>query len=609
LNWYFGRLNELMSYRPWAGLILLRRVKMEYKIMRRLLSIVLAILILGSCNEIKSPSIGILSFDDLQAKGFLVLDTKFGNWIAAYSKASIVEQTDLNKSGTLFDTPMIVDSIYNYHPKTPALIGKEDNLIVKLIVKTSGTSKAKKIKELIISTSGTTDLSDIEEVKVYFTGSVEKFSIENPFGKVAEPATSLSIKGEIELQEGNNFFWVSYKLSKKADLLNKVAAAIVSVNLGKGNKSKISLSTDAHSKRIGYALRKHMDDDIHTYRIPGLATTNNGTLIGVYDNRRNGSVDLQEDVDIGMSRSTDGGKSWEPMKVIVDMGEWGGKPQEENGIGDPSILVDRQTNTIWVAGIWAHGHPGKRNWLASKPGLEEEQTSQFVLVKSEDDGITWSEPINITKQIKDSKWHLLLAGPGKGITLKDGTLIFPAQFKDEKQVPHSTLIFSKDHGETWRIGNALRHDTTEAQLVQLKDGSIMINARNDEARNTKGIGRVVGITRDLGQSWKVHQSSITALEESTCMASLVNLEFEKYGKFMLFSNPNTHSGRHHITIKASFDEGKTWPLDKQLLLDEGNGRGYSCITKIDEETIGILYEGSQSDMVFEKVLVSEIFNQ
>lgn len=577
--------------------------------MRRLLSIVLAILILGSCNEIKSPNLGLLSLDDLQAKGFSVLKTKFGNRMAMLSKASIVENTNLKKSGTLSGTSMVVDSLYTHQPKTPALIGKDDNPMVKLNIVTSGSSKPKKIKELVISTSGTTNLSDIEEVKVYYTGSDEKFSTENSFGKAVKPAMSLSIKDEIELKEGNNFIWVSYELSENADLLNKVDADVVSVTFDRRKKMDVSSSPIAHSKRIGHALRKHMDDGIHTYRIPGLATTNKGTLIGVYDNRRNGSVDLQEDVDVGMSRSADGGVTWEPMKVMMDMAEWGGKPNEENGIGDPSILVDRKTNTIWVAGIWAHGHPGKRNWWASKPGLEPEQTSQFVIVKSEDDGITWSEPINITKQIKDPKWHLLLAGPGKGITLKDGTLVFPAQFKNEYQVPHSTLIYSQDNGKTWRIGTALRHDTTEAQLVQLEDGSIMINARNDEARNTEGIGRVVGITRDLGQNWKVHPSSITALEESTCMGSLVNLEFEKYGKIMLFSNPNTHSGRHHMTIKASFDEGKTWPLDKQLLLDEGNGRGYSCMTKIDENTIGILYEGSQSDLIFEKVAISEIIGQ
>ena len=90
------------------------------------------------------------------------------------------------------------------------------------------------------------------------------------------------------------------------------------------------------------------------------------------------------------------------------------------------------------------------------------------------------------------------------------------------------------------------------------------------------------------------------------MASLANEAFEKYGRLLLFSNPNTHTGRFNMTIKVSKDEGQTWPESNWLLLDQGRGRGYSCITKIDEETVGILYEGSQADMVFEKVAITEI---
>src|SRR5690606_11074179 len=97
-------------------------------------------------------------------------------------------------------------------------------------------------------------------------------------------------------------------------------------------------------QRIGIALRQRGEDNVDTYRIPGLATTNTGTLIGVYDVRWNDPVDLQENIDVGMSRSTDGGRTWEPMKIIMDMGEYGGLPEDQNGIGDPAVLVDRNTN-------------------------------------------------------------------------------------------------------------------------------------------------------------------------------------------------------------------------------------------------------------------------
>ncbi|NND33419.1 MAG: exo-alpha-sialidase [Saprospiraceae bacterium] len=351
------------------------------------------------------------------------------------------------------------------------------------------------------------------------------------------------------------------------------------------------------------ALRKHNDAGVHTYRIPGLVTTNRGSLIAVYDVRKNGSVDLQEDIDIGMSRSTNGGNSWEEMKIIADMGEWEGLGHSENGIGDPSILVDRNEGTIWVAGIWAHGHPGKRNWHASGPGLSPDSTSQLMLVKSDDDGITWSDPINITSQVKRPEWYLLLQGPGKGITLRNGTLVFPAQFKDENQIPHATIIYSPDHGESWKIGSGAKSQTTESQVVELSDGSLMLNMRDD-----RGGSRSVFITHDMGKNWQEHSSSRSALPEPICMASLIRHEYRNQS-LLIFSNPADTGARRNITIKLSFDEGKSWPESYHTRIDSGTGRGYSCLTSIDPDTIAILYEGSRADLVFQKFALTDLLKE
>jgi sialidase-1 len=366
--------------------------------------------------------------------------------------------------------------------------------------------------------------------------------------------------------------------------------------------------------RKGWVLRDHNDGGIHTFRIPGLATTNKGTLIAVYDMRWEGSWDLQGDIDVGMSRSIDGGNSWEPMKVIMDMKEWGGLSQAENGIGDPSILVDRTNNTIWVAAVWAHGHKGKRNWTASKPGLDPSVTSQFMLVRSDDDGLTWSNPINITKQVKKEEWPLLLQGPGKGITLKDGKIVFPAQYKDKDHIPHATLIWSNDHGQNWHIGNGAKSNTTESQLIELDTGSLMLNMRDNRNRDDKSNsnGRSIATTNDLGLTWVQHATSGGALIEPVCMASLIKEDFVIEGQsksLVLFSNPASKYERKNITVKMSFDDGNTWPVDHHVLLDEGIGRGYSCMTKIDHQHIGILYESSRADLVFQIIDIEKIFDK
>ncbi len=340
---------------------------------------------------------------------------------------------------------------------------------------------------------------------------------------------------------------------------------------------------------------------MNTYRIPGLATTNRGTLIAVYDVRHRNGGDLPGDIDVGMSRSVDGGRSWEPMRILMDMGN---DPRHRyDGVGDPAILVDRVSGTLWVAGLWSHGN---RGWHGSGPGLTPDETGQIVLVRSDDDGATWSKPINITSQIKKDAWCLMLQGPGKGITMRDGTLVFAAQFQDaldKKRLPYSTIIYSRDHGQTWQAGTGAHEDTTEAQVVELDPGVLMLNCRYNRAPS-----RVVMTTRDLGKTWQEHPTSKQALiEPGACMASLIDVgrETHRESQWLLFSNPNSTTARHRITIKASPDRGSTWPLNHQLLLDEGLGAGYSCMSMIDDQTIGIVYEGSQAHLTFQRIPLSE----
>ena len=290
--------------------------------------------------------------------------------------------------------------------------------------------------------------------------------------------------------------------------------------------------------------------------------------------------------------------------IPMTFGEDGGMPKAQNGVGDPAILVDTKTGAIWTIAAWTHGMGNHRAWHNSQDGMTKERTAQLVLSKSIDDGKTWSEPINVTEQVKDPSWKFLLQGPGRGITMLDGTLVFPIQYIDSTRIPNAGIMYSKDRGETWHIHNHARTNTTEAQVAEVTPGVLMLNMRDN-----RGGSRAVATTTDFGETWVEHPSSRSVLQEPVCMASLIKVEAADnvYGKdILLFSNPNTTKGRHHITIKASLDGGLTFPTEYDVLLDEAHGWGYSCLTLIDSETVGILYESSVAHMTFQAVPLNDI---
>jgi len=499
--------------------------------------------------------------------------------------------------------PMTVQRVTLAQNATPLLVRNQVNPLCHAIIEVDGHTDPLVLREVASDLQGA---SDIAAVEVYSTGSEERLqaaadrvllgAVENPDGGARK------LTCELALAPGRNVVWLSVRLRDGANLDHQLAGRIRSLTIGDQGITP-EIPTPLRPKRLGIALRQAGDDGVKCYRIPGLATTKQGTLIAVYDIRYHGWSDLPARVDVGMSRSADGGRTWEPMRTILHMGNPDEPGAMGNGVGDPAILVDQETGTLWVAALWSHG---KRGVHGSQPGLSPDQTGQFILARSDDDGKTWSDPINITSQVKFPKWNLLLQGPGAGICLRDGTLVFPAQYWDEteKRLPHSTLIHSRDHGLTWQCGTGAKPDTTEAQVVELTDGSLMLNMRDNRGRSGNGF-RAVATTRDLGQTWQAHPTSGKALPEPVCMASLIRVRpaSAAYPKgILVFSNPaRGKAPRQEMTIKLSFDDGQTWPADNQLLLDALPGAGYSCLTVVDDRTLGIVYEGSQAHLVFQRL--------
>ena len=471
--------------------------------------------------------------------------------------------------------PLHVVSVETVQPVCPAFVREDFNPVLGLRVEVAGDEGALELEGIELGFGGTTRMDDIGHFEVR-AGSADP---------AAEPgAVILAGEGAVEkrvisskhrLERGTHWFWVSPQIKEGASLDGVVDASVFGIQAG-GKFHRPEVASPPGTQRIGYAVRLPGDDGSKCYRIPGLVRTKSGALLAVYDIRYDHARDLPANIDVGVSRSLDQGRSWEPMRVAIDMGD---DPKHgHDGVGDPAIAVDPKTGRIWIAALWSHGN---RSWHGSGPGLSPEETGQLVLVHSDDEGKSWSKPRNITRQTKDPAWRLFFNGPGAGIVLRDGTLVFAAQYRAADGTPWSTLIRSKDGGETWETGSGVKSDTTEAQVAELEDGSIMINCRDN-----RGGSRTIAVSRDLGETWELHATDRKALREPVCMGSLLALEDSLW-----FSNPDSVKARDRMTLKQSRDQGMTWPEERHRLYDSRGGFGYSCLAPVDGGRIGVIYEG------------------
>ena len=515
-------------------------------------------------------------------------------------------------------TVLAAASVTVYNPRIPVIVDREYNVVSEIVIP---SESAKQVSgEVEVSLDGI-PLKAVKDIRLVYIGTISPimsrtksnvmkthFSTwgagqEDWYGPRSTFVESKSKpKGETvilpfdrPLVKGDNHFYVSLNISSsKVRLADTFSCKVKSVTLD-GVNAPLEEHGPSDGRRYGIALRNHGDDGMDTYRIPGLASMKDGKLIAVYDIRRSSHYDLQADIDIGYQISSDGGKTWSKMKVAMDMGEYGGLPKDQNGTGDPCVLVDTNTGNIFVFAIWAHGLEGNYSIFNSKTGLDPIDVAQLAMVKNTDGGKTWSRPVSISPMVKNPEDAVIFQGPGCGITMQDGTLVVPIQVWDKDKVPSAGIMFSKDGGETWKVSNMATNHVCEDQVVEVTPGLLMLNMRN---HGTEDRARKVFVTSDLGKTWTPHASNNTLIEP-VCQASIL-----KAGNTLLFANPASTSKRNMFTIRASDDLGNTWP--RSLLLDEESGWGYSCMAMIDEDTVGILYEGSTSQLVFQAVRVSDI---
>ncbi len=311
--------------------------------------------------------------------------------------------------------------------------------------------------------------------------------------------------------------------------------------------------------------------EYNTYRIPALLTTQKGVVLAFTEGRKN-HADDHGHIEMLLRRSIDGGKTWGPVQVVVKDGT--------NAINNPVVVQDRDTGTVWLMCVRTSTSKYKDNEAVEKA---TDRMSDVWVVHSDDDGATWSSPTDITKAVNRPGWTRILPGPGIGIQLKSGRLLIPS-LHATGAICANYMIYSDDHGKTWKIGGSTDNRGDEDQAVELKDSSLLLDIRNSHAAGY----RAMSTSKDGGLTWS-KITDVPAMIDPGCQASIIRYtETPQFTKDrLLFANPASKVDRLDLTVRLSYDEGKTWPVAK--LVNAGFS-GYSCLTVLPNGEIGVLYE-------------------
>ena len=488
-------------------------------------------------------------------------------------------------------SPTGIDSVIVHQGTyTTTAIGHRDHGMARVEIFTSEAGTI--LHAVTIDLEGSSNTKTLKKLKLYNAGTQRRLNTANQplVGEAKAPksnskAVVLKLKKPLTLAKGRTNLFVAADISEKATEGAIVDNRVLSVQVSKGNVKQNIQPRNSETPFYSIVFLKRTevlkpgDFGSKSYRIPALVTAADGSLVVMTDKRKYNSVDLPEDIDVVVQRSTDGGSTWsEP--TIVAQGTGHGK-----GYGDVALI---KANSGKLIALYVGG-PGL--WKSTP-----ENPNRHYISTSTDNGLTWTAPRDITPQIYGaecsdpvrSKWMASFFGSGQGLSMRSGRVMAVVAVREPgRNGLHNYAVYSDDEGETWKVSERAILDGDEAKVVELDNGEILMSSR------TRG-NRLWAKSTDGGKTWG-SRNSWQEIWGNACDADIIRYTSVKdgYDKSRILHTLPNHATRRNLAVWMSYDEGTSWPVKK--IICPGTS-AYSSVSILPDGTVGVYFEEDESDV-------------
>ena len=458
----------------------------------------------------------------------------------------------------------------------------DNEVLLRAAVSFGGENASINDNSFSFSLQGTSDVDDVKSVKIYSTGTSPVFDNRDLQNAVllADVEPSLDVTDcqiNAEIVSGVNYLWITVEVADDATEGNVIDAELYSVSTPSQTFEIVNPSPSGDREIIlaHTLLFQPGDYNSTNYRIPGVITAKDGSIVAVTDKRKYNQGDLPEDIDIVCRRSTDGGHTWsEPYTIAQGTGY-------NHGFGDCVLAWTNDDNGL-IAGFV--GGVGLWNSTPSNP-------IRSYIARSYDNGQTWTEPEDITDFIFGSNcvvpehrtWRASFFGSGNGLITSTGRIMFVAAIRETTaQSLNNYAVYSDDNGITWHVSGRASVSGDEAKVTELVDGRILMSIRHNGKR-------WYNISNDGGETWQSSTSTWNDITAPACNGDMIRYTSVNQGfnKNRLLHSVPFGSSRTDVSVYISYDEGETWPVRKCIV---PYSSAYSSLCVLPDGTIGLYVE-------------------